>query len=297
MPFCTNCGAQVEGRFCPSCGNSMGEPAQPAEQPTTPPPPSGPPPGPVGPAVGQPPQSAPPKKKSPWLWVMVGCFGLILLVVLGILGTGLFIAHKAKQAGFDTELMKRNPALAAAKIAVAMNPAIEIASSDESAGTVTLREKETGKTVTLNLDDLKNGRIVFTDENGQKATIQGGEDGSFKVKSKEGTFEAGGKWSPPDWLPTYAGATVEGGSHIQSPASDGGTGALTTSDSVDDVLKFYEDALKGMGMKVSKTVSSADNARTGTVSGKDDVHKKNVAVVATSEGGSTKIVINYSASK
>lgn len=287
MPFCTNCGASVEGRFCPSCGNPMGAPVQ---EPAPPPPPSA-----VPPPVGQaPPQ---PAKKGPWLWVLVGCLGLIVLVGLAVGGGMLFIAHKAKQAGLDTELMKRNPGLAAAKMAVALNKDLEIVSTDEDGGTMTLREKSTGKQITVNFEDIKKGKIVFTDETGKTATIEGGSDGSITATSEKGTMRAGGKWSPPDWLPVYAGATIEGGSQIQSPASEGGVGTLTTSDSVDDVLKFYEDALKGMNMKVAKAVSSSDNNRTGSVNAQDDAAKRHVNVVATSEGGSTKVVINYSAEK
>ena len=34
----------------------------------------------------------------------------------------MFVVNKAKQAGLDPDLIKKNPALAAAKLAVAANP-------------------------------------------------------------------------------------------------------------------------------------------------------------------------------
>ncbi len=293
MPFCTKCGTSVEGRFCPSCGNPMGAPAPSPVVPDAPPA--------VTPEPGAPPAyqgTAPAAKKSPWLWVLVGCFGLVVIVAAGMLAAGFFVAHKAKQAGLDTELMKRNPGLAAAKMVAALNPNVEVVSTDEDRGTITLREKSTGKKVTLNFEDVKNGRIVFKDDEGGEVAIQGNDKDGVTVQTKEGTMRAGSTWTPPAWLPTYPGAKVEGGSNVQSAASDGGVGSLTTTNSVDDVLKFYEDSLKGQGMQVTRQVVSGDGeSKVGTLSAHDSDQKKNIGVTATAEGGATKIVLTYSVNK
>ena len=215
-----------------------------------------------------------------------------------MLAAGFVVARKAKQAGLDTELMKRNPGLAAAKMVAAMNPNVEVVSADEDRGTITMREKSTGKKVTLNFEDVKNGRIVFKDDEGGEVAIQGNDKDGVTVRTKEGTMRAGSTWTPPGWVPTYSGAKVESGSHVQSAASDGGVGSLTTTDSVDDVLKFYEDTLKGQGMQVTRQMVSGDGTnRVGTLSAHDADQKKNVNVTATVEGGSTKIVLTYSINK
>ena len=242
--------------------------------------------------------TAPAAKKSPWLWVLVGCFGLIVIVCAGMLVAGFFVAHKAKQAGLDTALMQKNPGLAAAKMVAAMNPNVEVVSTDEDRGTITLREKSTGKKVTLNFDDVKNGRIVFKDDEGGEVAIQGDGKEGVTVQTKEGTMRAGSTWTPPTWLPTYSGAKVESGSNVQSAASDGGVGSFTTTDSVDNVLKFYEDSLKGQGMQVTRQVVSGDGAnKVGTLSAHDSDQRKNVSVTATGEGGATKIVLTYSVNR
>ena len=53
MPYCSNCGAQVDGRFCPKCGTAVDAAAQTGGQGA--PPPAGPPP-----AYNPPPGGGPP---------------------------------------------------------------------------------------------------------------------------------------------------------------------------------------------------------------------------------------------
>src|SRR5688572_24148707 len=94
---------------------------------------------------GQPPyqQAPPPKKGGPLKWVLLGCGGFILIGVI-VVGSLLYFGYqKAKQAGFDPDLMQRNPALAAAKIAMMNNPDVEYVSIDESKNTITVKDKKT----------------------------------------------------------------------------------------------------------------------------------------------------------
>ena len=88
----------------------------------------------------------PPKKSNTIVWVLGGLGGCLVLVIICVAAISFFIAHKAKQAGIDTDLLKRNPALAAAKIMVAANPDVEMVSADEGRQEITVRDKQTGKT-------------------------------------------------------------------------------------------------------------------------------------------------------
>jgi hypothetical protein len=275
MPFCTNCGANVEGQFCPNCGTAM-TPQQPAAPPAYPPP--------AAPPAAAPPVAGPPvaKKRSPWMYVLFGCLGLLVIVIVGIVGAGWYGMHKLKQAGLDPALIQRNPALAAAKIMTATNSNIEIVSVDEGRQLITFREKSTGKTVTLNFNELQKGNISFSGSGGERVSIQGG----------------GGSWNPPSWLPMYAGAKVEHSANLETAAEDGGTAMLTTSDSSDDVVKFYENALSSAGMEVTKQTTSFGGASGAVVLvGQKADENQHVSINVMNTGGATQIQITYSIKK
>src|SRR5208282_4208895 len=65
------------------------------------------------------------KKTSVWVWILGGiaiCFFAITLTCGVVAYMGM---RMIKSAGFDSELMKRNPGLAMAKMATALNPDYE----------------------------------------------------------------------------------------------------------------------------------------------------------------------------
>ena len=108
----------------------------------------------------------------------------------------MFFLHKARQAGFDPELMQRNPGLAITKMIAAANPDVDVLSTDEGAGKITVRDKKTGKVVTMTFDDAKKGKFSFSAQ---------GDDG--KTASLE--FGAGAD-KLPSWVPAYPGAKAVG---------------------------------------------------------------------------------------
>ncbi len=288
MAFCTKCGAQVQGAFCVNCGTPMSS-AAPAPGAGTPAP---------GPLPATPPLSAPPAsvpaasaKTSPLVWVLAGCGGLI---VLGGLVFGL-IVFKTRQFVHSAQ---KNPAFAAARLLAAANPDIDVLSTDEDRGTMTVRNKKTGETLTVDVRDAQKGKFVF-EQNGKRAEINAhadGDKGSFEIKSSEGSMKFGTSDKAPDWVPVYSGATPQGVFSAQN--ADGATGSFrfTTNDSVDQVSQYYETALKGAGMKVT-TNSTQQNGATGfaIVSGDDAAGKRKVVVTASPSGGSTSVGVTYNA--
>src|SRR4029077_3440828 len=99
---------------------------------------------------GLPPQQAqPPKKSNVLMWVLIGVGGFVLLLILAAGVGSYFLYRTVKNAGFDSALMQRNPGLAMAKMVTAMNPDYQAVSTDDAAGTITVREKSTGKVVTF----------------------------------------------------------------------------------------------------------------------------------------------------
>ena len=251
--------------------------------------PQGPPPMPQAPA-GK-------KKTSPLVWILVGCGGLVLLVAIIMLVGGYFVAKKAGSYLKDAE---KNPALAAAKMIVAMNPELETVSADDAAGTITIRNKKTGEVVTLDLEDVKKGKIRFKNEKGEEAEISAsgdGESGKLEIKSREGTmtFGAGGEAERPDWVPEYPGSQPEG--MYSTKGAQGLSAAFTfqTSDSPEDVMAFYEEQLKGGGFEVTtSSMKKAGKLSGGLVNGQLEKAKRIVHVTVSDEDGGTRVAVNYS---
>lgn len=274
-----------------------------APPPPPPPPPIAPPPPPMGapPYMATPPPGAPTQKKtSPLLWVLVGCGGLLLLTAIVLVVAGVFVAHKVGKYAKDAE---KNPAMAAAKLIVAMNPDLETVDTDDARGTITIRNKKTGEQITVDMDEVKKGHIRFQNEKGEKVDIQAkGEEGSegVEIKSDHGTMkfgqnaEAGGA----DWVPTYPGSAPKG---VYSATTDkGATGAwqFETNDSIQEVLGFYEKELKDAGFDVNtSTMKKGGRLAGGIVTATDEAQGRTVTVSASEEQGQTQVAVHYASGR
>ena len=276
MAFCTSCGASMEGQFCVQCGARAG--AEASMPPAAPTPVTSPEPG------------GPPQKKSKVLiWVLAGCGGLIALMIIVMVAGGLLIKNRIAESG-------GNPGFAAAKMLAAMNPDVEVVSADEGAGKITLREKKTGKTVTLNFQDIKKGRISFEDETGEKVDIQTegeGGRGSMTMKSSEGTMQwgTGSLADVPGWVPKFPGGQVVGSFSAQGKGQDGGSFQLKCDGSVQKVADYYEQALKGAGMKVEKHTMQADGKSMVMLTGSETTGRSVTANVTSGDQGTVATII------
>lgn len=250
MAFCVHCGSPVEGAFCSKCGAK-------ADMPET----SGAPATPVAPAASpiviSPPPAQAPKKGRFIFWALGGCLVLIIVAVIVIFSTGLFIARKA---GLDSGLLKRNPGIAIAKMMVSGNPDIEIISVDEDRGIIRVREKKTGKTMTVDLENAQKGKIVFTDEKNQKVEIQThgeGDNAAVEIRSNDGSLRVGGdnKGQLPEWLPAYPNAESSGAFRFNANQGESGSFSFKSKDSVETVAAFYEKALKNAGFEIQKSLN------------------------------------------
>jgi hypothetical protein len=274
MPFCTTCGADVTGKsFCAQCGTAAAS-------------------GRTGaPSVG-PPALSPAKKVSPIVWILVGVVGFFVLIGVGLMSAGLFLAHKVAE----------NPAHAVAKILTVANPDVEVLSTDEGRNTVTLKDKKTGETMTMNFDDVKKGKIVFKG-NGQQATLQAhgyGENGTLEINSAEGKvkFGAGAAAKLPDWVPVYSGSTPKGTFSMQGKDGEGGTYQFTTQDSAKNVVAFYEQSLKRDGFRISGNITGETGASSGgMMSAEDTGAKRTLVVTVGSENGATTVNVVFGTQK
>lgn len=248
------------------------------------------------------PQGAPQKKGlSPLAWVGIGC-GVVVLIVIVVLVVGsLFVVHKVKEAGFDPALWAKNPAVAASKMIATLNPDLEVVKVDKDAGTITIRNKKTGEVVTVNLDDLKKGKISFKSlTTGKEVNIsaQGDEKGGgIKVTDEKGktTFSAGaGSSELPDWVPVYPGTVPKVGFSMTQDETKRAAATAETDASVDEVVDFFTKKLEAEGYSVRKIRSTAVDESSGMVMATNDAAKRSVQVGITREDGKTKIAITFS---
>lgn len=258
-------------------------------------PPAGPPPyqafpGGTAPQPGmQPPPPAPRKGLGPVAWILIILGGLFAFFVIILFAGGLFLAHKIHQAG-------RNPAIAIAKLAVAANPDAEILSEDDDRGTLTIRDRKTGKTITMNAGDIQKGKFTLTGENNETVTIGGTGNGSgLEFKGNDGTVRIGaGPVKLPSWLPNYPGATMEGTMSSDTPQAIAATFNFKTHDAADKVVSFYKDAFASAGLKESANVSTSAMAM---VAGADADNKREASIMVTPENGESSVRVSFTDKK
>jgi hypothetical protein len=255
---------------------------------------------PVPPPPGTPPYAPPPPRKSSALkWILIGVGGFFLLIFLAVAGLGLFVVHKAKQAGLDTDLIKRNPALAVARMAIASNPNLEMVSTDEGRQVITVRDKQTGKVTTMSWDDAKKGKFTFNEDGKEAFSItSGGANGTMEMKSPDGTVKIGGNVKIPTWVPDYPGSDPKGVFSAQGKDGDTGSFAFKTKDASDKVMKYYRDELESSGLKITNNVTSQNGqSATGMLVAQDDVKRHTVTVIIGQESGQSSVSVNYATSK
>jgi hypothetical protein len=269
----------------------------------------------------------PPVKKGlgPLAWVLIILGSLFMLFVVTIMAAGFFIVHKVKQAGLDPDLMKRNPGLAVTKLITSVNPNTEVLDVDESRGIIHIRDKENGKTYTMNFEDVRRGKMVFQEDgkdaltltatgDGQKGKVVvqsngkdtltlnasgDGKTGTVDIKTSDGTTKLGsGAANAPSWLPVYPGARPEG--LIGADTADAITGSshFVTKDTPEKVATFYKNALSAAGFKLGTTTPSEPGEKvSGALNAEDESKKRNVVIGYGVENGATSVTVGFSQKK
>lgn len=294
MAFCTNCGADVTGKsFCVQCGKMVGasQAAAGAAQPPAAIPPQATAPTPPQPGYATAPAPMAPKKIPTVVWVIVGIIGFFVLCGLVVsVAVGLFV-HKVKQ----------NPALAMGKLLTMRNPNVEVVDSNSGNNTVTFRDKKTGETVTMDFDQIKQGRILFKGDKGQEATIEAhgdGQTGSLQINGPKGSMTFGTGAKIPDWVPAYPGVSAQTTFSASGADGEAGTFQFTTKDSAQTVLSYYESALKRAGYKITANVTgSALGANGGMIAGEDEASKHTFVATLGSEKGETAVNVVFGTKK
>jgi len=232
-----------------------------------------------------PPPGVPVKKKTnPLVWILVGCLGLFVIGGIIFAAATFFIAKKAKDF---VEEASANPAKAAAEMMVRMNPDLELVSSDDDSGTMTIRDKTTGKETTLNWSDIAEGKLTF-ETDGESYTVDGGADGSMTVQdgSGEQTMSFGANAGDvPSWFPAYPDQSEV---NVLVNANQNGQQStiwtFQTADAVANVLAFYEQQLKSTGWEVTTNNSDVGGTSNGSIEAKQEGGAKSLNLVISKNG-------------
>lgn len=274
----------------------MSEPQSPTPPPPPPPaPPAGSPP-PAAPPGATPAPPPPPGKRGglPALaWVGIGC-GALLLVVFLVFGAGAWwLGNKAKDVASDFE---QNPGVVLAENIVRLNPELDLVESDREAGTLTVRNKKTGEILTVDFQDIRDGKIRFN-QNGEETEIgfEESEDGggSLTVTGPEGTtrYGAGADTDDlPDWLPVYPGTDPEGTYSASNAQGRQGAYSFVTSDDPDDVVAWYAAELADYGEPEASSFSAGASRVENRQWQTDD---RTVTLIVTRDENETRGVVNY----
>ena len=239
-----------------------------------------PPPMPQGPG-------APVRKSNPLIWILGGVAVLMCCILLTC-GIGAFIALRAvKNAGFDPDLMQRNPGLAISKMAAALHPGLEVVSTNERTRKITMREKSTGKIMTLKFDPDKKTLVVI-DDDGKQVTVNAsgdGSNGSLSVESSDGTVKLGaGAAKPPSWVPVYPGASTAGTFSAEGKDGNQNTFTFKTKDPASKVIAYYQEQLKAGRFTVTQMTSDQG----GLVTGEAEDKKRTITVTVGSSAEGTE---------
>lgn len=242
-----------------------------------------------------------PERKGlhPLAWVGIGCGVIAVIVAVALTIGGFFLARTVKNVAEDFE---DNPGLAAARFIVKASPELEEVEVDEDDGTMTIRNTKTGELITVNFDDITEGRLSWTGDDGNEVTVdvsQAGE-GTVKIESSDGeafalTTGAAVSDEIPKWVPVYPGSEPENRGTMKTSDSVNGNFTLKTDDPVTDVLGFFRDELKEAGFQVNVNTYSGDGAEGALLNGSIEAEKKTVVVIIGRDDDATTVSVTYSA--
>jgi hypothetical protein len=245
---------------------------------------------------------------SGWAIAGIGCLVLVLVGFVGAVFAGKWLydfgIEAMSKAGLSLEDFQNNPETAAAKLFVAASPDLELVGEDTAAGTMTVKYKSTGETVTVSYADLAQGKLVKTNSNGEEVIFNGqGADGqgSMVTKSSDGTTVMGNDASlvlPPAWVLTHPSAKpMSGGMRTETNDAIKGTMMAQSDTSVTELKDYYETELKAKGYTVQTNVTNSDTAQSAMISADSAAQKQKLVIMLSSEGGPSNIIVNYEGPK
>jgi len=218
---------------------------------------------------------AAPKGLPVWLWVIIGLFGFLILVVASLAVGGYYFARQ----------FAKNPR-AVVETIIRHDPNLEIV-ADDGTGHITLRDKRRGKTFTINYDDVKGGRIHIEGDNGENVVVN---PGGIDVRDHDSSAHIGaGSARVPAWVPAYPGSHPEGAVTAVENGEASGAFHFITNDDAQKVRKYYEDALRQAGFSVRHEDDE--------LKGDDAAHNRKLGIRASGALGHTSVTVGFTEKK
>ena len=223
-------------------------------------------------------------------WVAIGCVGLLVLGGIAVGGMFWYGARKVQSLAEDPT--------AAIEMMAALNPDVEVVDKDSDAGTVTIRDKKTGETMTVDMDDLKEGRISFSTDEGTASFDVNQAEGTMEIRGADGAVaQFGGSTELPSWVPSYPGATSEGVYTAQDATQESGTFTASTTDSLDDVFAYYRGQLQNGGYKITENRYSSPQGDGAMLVGEAQDGGQTLTFTLQASEGKTQVMGGYTKKK
>ena len=223
----------------------------------------------------------------------IGCGGLFVVALIGVSMLAAKSCSKVKEFASDYQ---KSPVTSTAKLIVGMNPDLELVKADETTKEITIKDKKSGQTMTVSLDDLKQGKFKVSDDKGNVTTIDPtSAKGQITMKGADGSVVIGGETSLPAWLPVYPGAKASaGGMRSEKGDQVSGTAMAETTDAVAKVKEFYQGKLKDAGFDLTATLDTPESVSLSA--SKKDSHQS-LQVTITRSDSKTLIMSIYEGPK
>ncbi len=248
------------------------------------------------------------KKTSPWLYVGLGCGGLILLLIiaLGVRGwLGKIYGEDNVLEGKSFEQfaaeMEADPEFTAVETMIRLNPEIELVSSNKEAGTVTLRQKSDGSETTISIADLQEGKLSFEQDgqvtqmdaaDGQLAVTQTTADGQTQTLTYGiGAIEEHSAYATALVLPEAQG--VQSAMLMDSEEGKFGSFFYTTGKSVEDTATELQALGTQQGIEFERTPMESGDGTFITLSKPQADDGKVLTLMLNQEAQGTKVTVSY----
>jgi hypothetical protein len=219
------------------------------------------------------------KKTSIWVWILGGLaiFFCAIMLTCGVV------------AYMGVRMIKNNPGLAMAKMVTSMNKDYETVSTDDSKGTIVVREKSTGKVMTMKFDPATRQMVITSDDGKQsKVTI---DSNGVNAQSADGSTVKYGSATGndvPSWVPVYPGSSPQGTMSATSPEGSQNTFTFKSKDPSTKIIAYYSDQLKSAGFTINMTTTTDQG---GMVQASDDARKHTISVIVGTSSDGTETAI------